>query len=404
MRGHRDRLPRGEGRGPGAAVRERARGALPAGRERARRRAPHRVGAGPHARGRGRGARGDLPRAAAPAARRPVAPARQCRRACWPCGRRRSRAAPRRSTRSAPTSRRCRSCKLWPKDGGRFLTFPLVLTEHPRDEGAQPRRLPHARLRPADHRHALADRQGRRLPLPRGREARRGARGRGRGGRRPRHAARQRRAAARGRGRAGVRGLPARRAHAARARDAAAHGRAGGRRVRHRGHRAGRRAPPRGPVRRPLRALLARRRLPGLPRAQRHAPRAARLPGERGRQASPGGQVHGRGGAGDVHRRAQGHPPRDPRPVGVLRGRLPQPAGGRGGEPLREGGEEDRARPDGHGAALAHQGHRAGGRRREPARPRRGVRRDRAQLRPGRGPDPACPACRSTRSTSPPSP
>ena len=57
----------------------------------------------------------------------------------------------------------------WPEDGGPFVTLPLVYTEHPDAPGRlEPGHVPPPRARRADDRHALADRQGRRLP-PRGR-------------------------------------------------------------------------------------------------------------------------------------------------------------------------------------------------------------------------------------------
>ena len=210
------------------------------------------------------------------------------------------------------------------------------------------------------------------------------------------------RAAARGHRRAGVRGLPARRADAPRARAHAHDARARRRRVRDRGRRARGRAPQRGTVRRPLRALLARRAVSRVPRA-----RASRTAARPVFQASVVGkppqedkfmgeavQEMFTGVLKVIH-------PEIVRPVGVLRGRLPQPARGGGRESLREGGQEDRARPDGHRPAVAHQGDRAGGRRREPARPRaRCSRRSRGTSIPPRT-SCCCPACRSTRSTSP---
>jgi 4-hydroxy-3-polyprenylbenzoate decarboxylase len=42
--------------------------------------------------------------------------------------------------------------QLWPGDGGRFVTFPLVFTEDPLSTQAQPRHLPHAGVRRQDHR------------------------------------------------------------------------------------------------------------------------------------------------------------------------------------------------------------------------------------------------------------
>ena len=120
--------------------------------------------------------------------------------------------------------------KCWPGDGGRFFTWPMVLTARSGDRRAQPRPLPHAPVRREDDRHALADPEGRRLPLPRGREARPAAAGHGGAGRRSRAHALGGRAAARGHRRARLRRVPARRADAAGAR--ARRSRARGRRPR----------------------------------------------------------------------------------------------------------------------------------------------------------------------------
>ena len=186
------------------------------------------------------------------------------------------------------------------------------------------------------HRHALADRKGRRLPLPRRREARRaGSRSRSHVGADPATLLAAVSPLPEGIDElafAGfLRGSPTRLTRGAHARmrvpaDAE---------FVIEGFVPAARAPQRGAVRRSLRPLLARRTLPGVPRARGHAPAPAGVPGERRRQAAAGRQVHGRGGAGVLRRRARGDPSRGRRPVGVLRGRLPQPARGRGREPLR---------------------------------------------------------------------
>ena len=173
-------------------------------------------------------------------------PRRCCRRPpgkLWGGARRRStraaarRAAPRASgpvTEVVTTTSRLDRLPVltsWPEDGGPFLTLPLVYTEHPRAEapGAQPRHLPHAGPRRADDRHALADRQGGRLPLRRGRGARRGAAGDG-VPRRPAGAdPRGDRAAARERARAAARLAARRRAAAGSSRAGAAPARRRGR-------------------------------------------------------------------------------------------------------------------------------------------------------------------------------
>ena len=53
----------------------------------------------------------------------------------------------------------------WPDDGGPFITLPLVYTTHPSRAGHNLGHVSPARPRPPDDRHALADRQGRRLSL-----------------------------------------------------------------------------------------------------------------------------------------------------------------------------------------------------------------------------------------------
>ena len=62
----------------------------------------------------------------------------------------------------------------WAEDGGPFITLPQVYTEHPESGGSNLGVYRHAGLRSLDDRHALADRQGWRLPLRCGRGERRG--------------------------------------------------------------------------------------------------------------------------------------------------------------------------------------------------------------------------------------
>ena len=65
----------------------------------------------------------------------------------------------------------------WPEDGGPFVTLPLVYTEHPERPGHN-LGMYRLHVHDAQHdRHALADRQGRRLPLRGGGSARPGAAG-----------------------------------------------------------------------------------------------------------------------------------------------------------------------------------------------------------------------------------
>ena len=404
VRGHRDRLPRGASAEGPALLFENVRGArfpLAVNVLAARRRIEWALGRTP-ASGRRR-ARGDPPRRAAAPARRPVEAARQRAGACWRCGRGALGAGPGAGAcaRRRPR-RRCPILQLWPKDGGRFVTFALVLTEHPETRG---RNLGIYRMHVYDARttgmhwqigkgggfhYHHAEKRGRALEVAVA------------VGADPGDAARRRGAAARGHRRAGVRRLPARRADAARARP---HARACtcpptpsscSRAWCRRGERR-----ERGSVRRSLRPLLARRAVPGVPRAGRSRTAASPVyqasvvgkPPQEDKFMGEAVQEFFTGVLQVIH-------PEVARPVGLLRGRLPQPARGRGREPLRQGGDEDRARPDGHRAALAHQGDRAGGRGREPARPRRGVRRDRAATSIPPRTSCCCPACRSTRSTS----
>ena len=148
--------------------------------------------------------------------------------------------------------------------------------EGSRDGRAQHRHVPHAGVRRALDRHALAAAQGRRAALPRRRAAEPAdaGRGRARSGSRAhvcRHGADARRAR-----RADARRVPPPRPRRAREVRHDRHGSAGQRPDHPRRLRRARRAPPRGAVRRPHRLLLAPRRLSRLPSDVHHAPEAAR--------------------------------------------------------------------------------------------------------------------------------
>ena len=56
--------------------------------------------------------------------------------------------------------------KCWPQDGGRYITWPMVITKNPETWQAQRRLLSHAGIRRAHHRHALADAEAWRGTLP----------------------------------------------------------------------------------------------------------------------------------------------------------------------------------------------------------------------------------------------
>jgi 4-hydroxy-3-polyprenylbenzoate decarboxylase len=149
--------------------------------------------------------------------------------------------------------------QLWPGDGGRFITFPLVFTEDPE---THKRNLGLYRIHLYD-----AKTTGMHWQIGKGggfhfhKAEKRGTPSRG-GGRRgcgSRHAALGCGAAARGDRRTGVRGIPARAADATREGAHAPDARARRCGVRDRGAGAAGRAPQRGTVRRPLRPLLARR-------------------------------------------------------------------------------------------------------------------------------------------------
>ena len=277
VRGRRDRAARRARGQAGAALHQRQGLGAAARDERARHAAPHRARARPRARGGRRGA-GRVRRAhEAAVARRAVGLARD--------GRTRAERA-RRAARRGRLAAGARAGRPPSPAGAALLAGrrrPLLhladdADERSRHARTQPRPLSPARPRLRDHRHALADPEGRRLPSSRGREARRAAAGHGVARRRSLPHALGRRAAARGHRRARVRRVPARRAHADRA------GRDGRRRVgprrgrdRARRLRAAARAPHGRPVRRPLRPLLARRAVPGVQGAGDHAPQ------ERGR-------------------------------------------------------------------------------------------------------------------------
>ena len=57
--------------------------------------------------------------------------------------------------------------QCWPKDAGRFITLPCVGHARPQDRQAQRRHVPHAGVRRAHHRHALAAPESGRRTLPR---------------------------------------------------------------------------------------------------------------------------------------------------------------------------------------------------------------------------------------------
>ena len=178
-------------------------------------------------------------------------------------------------------------------DGGRFVTFAAgahraIPTTRKRNLGIYRMHV----LDAAHDRHALADPEGRRLPLSRGGDARRSrSRSRSRSAPiPPRCSRRSRRCPRASTSWRSPGSCAARRRRLARARTIDDAG-AGRRRVRARRRGAARRAPHRRSVRRSLRPLLARRAVPGVPRARDHAPPAPGLPGERGRQAAAGGQV-----------------------------------------------------------------------------------------------------------------
>ncbi len=163
--------------------------------------------------------------------------------------------------------------KCWPQDGGRFITLPLVFTSNP-DTGK--RNCGMYRMQVYDERtdrHALADPQAGRRALPPA-AAGKAADAHGRGGRhrrRPGHHVLRHPAAAAGPRRDDDRRLPARPARRdGEVRDVGPGG-ARQRRDRARRLRRTRRAAHRRPVRRPHRLLLARGRVPGLPRHLHHA-------------------------------------------------------------------------------------------------------------------------------------
>ena len=117
----------------------------------------------------------------------------------------------------AATASRCRlpdPAVLARRTAGAFITLPLVFTTQPRHRQAQLRHVPHAGLRRAHHRHALADPQAGRRALPpaaagSGSEAHGGGRGHRR---RPGHHVLRHPAAAAGPRRDDDRRLPARQA------------------------------------------------------------------------------------------------------------------------------------------------------------------------------------------------
>ena len=161
--------------------------------------------------------------------------------------------------------------------------------EGPRDRHAQHRHLPHAGVRRADDRDALAAAQGWRAALPHRRADGEAARGRRRARRRPGAAVRRHGADAGRARRAAARRLPPPRARrAGQVRDGGSRG-ARERADRPRRLRRAGRAPARGAVRRSHRLLLASRRLPGLPPHLRDAAQEPDLPDDRRRHSADGG-------------------------------------------------------------------------------------------------------------------
>ena len=56
--------------------------------------------------------------------------------------------------------------KCWPQDGGRYITWPMVMTKNPETGKPQRGLLPHAGLRRTHHGDALADAEARRGTFP----------------------------------------------------------------------------------------------------------------------------------------------------------------------------------------------------------------------------------------------
>ncbi len=193
----------------------------------------------------------------------------------------------------------------------------------PADRRREPGHLPDAGVRRRLDRHALADRERRRIPLPPG--GRDGAGPADQRGTRRAAGANPRRGCAHARG---VRRAPAGRAdHGAAARRAAAAGlgapRAGPRGVRARGLGDARRRPDGGAVRRSPRALFVQLRVPRVPRAERAGAKGCNLPRHRRGQAAAGGLLHRRGAAGADAPAAQARAPGRERPLGLPGDRLP---------------------------------------------------------------------------------
>ena len=183
--------------------------------------------------------------------------------------------------------------------GGRRTVHHAAAGLHraPGAAGPQPRHVPAPRARRPVDGHALADRQGGRLPLRGGRGARRGASRHCLPGRPAGADARGHRAAAGERARADAGLAHRRRAAAGGRRDrAASPDRQRGVRAAGIGGPAG--AAAGGPLRRPLRVLLAGPRLPGVHRRPDGAPEGRHLPGNGRRQAAAGGLLHRRSAAG----------------------------------------------------------------------------------------------------------
>ena len=116
--------------GPALLFEHVSRIAVPARGQRARGAAPHRVGARAHAGRDRRGARGAAARAAT-RPRRAVEPARQQQAAARHATEARDQGAVTGGVACRPISTPLPNLKLWPQDGGRFVTFGLVHTQHP---------------------------------------------------------------------------------------------------------------------------------------------------------------------------------------------------------------------------------------------------------------------------------
>ena len=303
----------------------------------------------------------------------------------------------------APTSTPADSQAAGRSDGGRFVTLPLVMTEDP-ERGA--RNLGLYRMHvfdTTDHRHALADPEGRRVPPPRGREA--GARPLPVTvtlGADPCLAPLRRGAAARGHRRAGVRRLPARRADAARARATFEAARAG---ATPSSCSRGSCPPASGAWRARSATTSATTRTPRRSRcstSRRHAPPGRRLPRRRAsasrrRRTSAMGEARRQD---DVPARAR-HPPGGARRCGPSS----RPASttcsrSRSRSATRRRQRRPRSGCSAPGSCRSRSASCWSTRTSTSRDCRAGVRRDRASTSTRPRTSCSCPACRSTRSTS----